>query len=69
MVVNAQGEPPGITKAIVREILGKFVSEMALFMGYFWIGRDEKKQGWHDHTASTYVIRAPGRRDRPARRR
>ena len=69
MVVNAQGEPPGITKAIVREILGKFVSEMAIFMGYLWIGRDDKKQGWHDHIASTHVVRAPGRRERPARRR
>ena len=65
MVVNARGKPPGITKAIIREILGKFVSEIALFMGYFWIGRDSRKQGWHDHAANTYVIRAPGRRGRP----
>ena len=28
-----------------------------------------QKQGWHDHIASTYVIRAPGRRGRPARLR
>ena len=65
MVVNEQGHPPGITKAIIREILGKFVSEMLLFMGYLFIGWDEKKQGWHDHAASTYVIRAPGRLGRP----
>ena len=69
MVVNKPGKPPGIKKAIIREIPGKFVSEIALFLGYLWIGRDDKKQGWHDHMASTYVIRAPGRRGRPAARR
>ena len=69
MVVNERGEPPGITKAIVREILGKFVSEIAIFMGYLWIGWDKNKRGWHDHIASTHVVRAPGRRERPARRR
>ena len=66
MVVNKRGKAPGIKKAIVREILGKFVSEIALFLGYLWVGRDDKKQGWHDHMASTCVIRAPGRRGRPA---
>ena len=66
MVVNKRGKAPGIKSAIIREILGKFVSEIALFLGYLWVGRDDKKQGWHDHMASTCVIRAPGRRGRPA---
>ena len=69
MVVYERDKPPGITKAIVREIFGKFVSEIPIFLGYLWIGRDDKKQGWHDHIASTCVIRAPGRRGRPARGR
>ena len=69
MVVYERDKPPGITKAIVREIFGKFVSEIPIFLGYLWIGRDDKKQGWHDHIASTHVVRAPGRRERPARRR
>ena len=67
MVVNAQGEPPGIRRAAFREIVGKFVSEIAIFLGYLWVGWDKKKRGWHDHIASTYVVRAPGRRERPAR--
>ena len=66
MVVNERGEPPGITKAIIRELLVKDVSEIAIFLPYLWIGRDKNKRGWHDHIASTYVIRAPGRRKRPA---
>ena len=32
-----------------------------------YVGWDEKKRGWHDHIASTHVVRAPGRRKRPAR--
>ena len=66
MVINERGEPPGITKAIVREILGKGVCEIAIFLGYVWVGWDKNKQGWHDHIAKTHVIRAPGRRGRPA---
>ena len=69
MVVYERDKPPGILRAAFREIPGKFVSEIAIFLGYLWIGRDDKKQGWHDHIASTCVIRAPGRRGRPARGR
>ena len=68
MVVNAQGEAPGIRRAAFREIVGKLVSEIAIFLGYLgylWIGWDRKKQGWHDHIANTCVVR----RERPARRR
>ena len=61
MVVNAQGEAPGIRRAAFREIVGKFVSEIVMLLGYLWIGWDSKKQGWHDHIASTHVVRAPGR--------
>ena len=68
MVVNAQGEVPGIRRAAFREIVGRLVSEIAIFLGYLWIGRDRKKRGWHDHIASTHVVRAPGRRERPAKR-
>ena len=66
IVVNERGEPPGITKAIIREILGKGLSEIAIFLPYLWIGLDKNKRGWHDHIAKTHVVRAPGRRGRPA---
>ena len=68
IVVNAQGEAPGIRRAAFREIVGKLASEIAIFLGYLWVGWDEKKRGWHDHIAKTYVVRAPGRRERPAKR-
>ena len=67
MVVNAQGEVPGIRRAAFREIVGKFVSEIAIFLGYVWAGWDQEKRGWHDHIAKTHVVRAPGRRGRPAK--
>lgn len=30
---------------------------LPLLMGFFWIGWDSKKQGWHDKLANTVVIR------------
>ena len=36
MVVNAQGEPPGIRRTAFREIVGKLVSEIVIFLGYLW---------------------------------
>ena len=65
MVVYERDKPPGILRAAFREILGKFVAQIGPFLGFHWIGWDDKKQGWHDHIASTCVIRAPGRRGRP----
>ena len=67
MVVNAQGKVPGIRRAAFREIVGKLVCEITIFLGYVWVGWDRKKRGWHDHIARTYVVRAPGRRERPAK--
>ena len=69
MVVYERDKPPGILRAAFREIFGKFVSYIVLCLGFLCIGWDEKKQGWHDDIASTCVIRAPGGRGRPARRR
>lgn len=56
-VVDAEGNVPGIGRAILREIIGKFVSGVALGLGYLWVGWDPKKRGWHDHIAGTYAIR------------
>jgi len=57
-VVNARGEVPGLGYAALREIIGKFISGIALGLGYLWIAWDPQKQGWHDKIASTYVIKA-----------
>ena len=56
-VVNAQGNIPGIGAVLLREIVGKFLSTIALGLGYLWVAWDKEKRGWHDHIAGTYVVR------------
>ena len=60
-VVDREGQVPGIGRALLREVVGKFVSGLVLYLGYIWVGWDANKRGWHDHIATTYVVRAPGR--------
>ena len=56
-VVDAQGNVPGLGRAALREIVGKLVSGLVILLGFFWIGWDRQKRGWHDHIARTYVVR------------
>ena len=56
-VLTREGEVPGIGRAILREVIGKFVSGIVLLLGYIWVAFDLNKQGWHDKIAGTYVIR------------
>jgi uncharacterized RDD family membrane protein YckC len=60
-VINARGAPPGLGIAALREIPGKILSSFVFCLGYFWIGWDGKKQGWHDKIAGTYVVRVSSR--------
>ena len=57
MVVRHDGKAPGLGYALLREVVGKFVSVIALFLGFLWIAWSREKQGWHDHMAGTRVIR------------
>jgi len=63
-VVNVDDEIPGLGRAALREIVGKFIFlfifVIALF-GFIFIATDSEKQGWHDKIAGTYVIRATKR--------
>lgn len=56
-VVNRDGNIPGFGAVLLREIVGKFLSGIALLLGYLWVGWDKEKRGWHDHIGGTYVIR------------
>lgn len=56
-VVDSQGNPPGIMRAILREVVGKLVSTVVIFLGFFWIIWDRRKRGWHDHISGTFVVR------------
>jgi uncharacterized RDD family membrane protein YckC len=57
-VVNAQGNIPGLGCAALREILGKLLSTIALYLGFIWIALDSNKQSWHDKIADTYVVKS-----------
>ena len=56
-VVNAQGNIPVLGHGALREVVGKIISTIPLRLGFFWIGWNERKQGWHDVLADTYVVR------------
>ena len=54
-VLTATGEPIGIGKAALREIIGRWVSGLVCYLGYlnaFW---DKHNQMWHDKIADCYV--------------
>ena len=61
-VVNAEGSIPGLGSAALREIPGKILSFIAIWLGFLWIIWDGQKQGWHDKIANTYVLKVESRR-------
>jgi len=56
-VVDAEGHKPDLKQVILREVIGKAISALALLMGYLWIIWDPKKRGWHDYIAGTFVVK------------
>ena len=55
-VVDLKGNYPNLPKSVLREIIGKWVSYI-FYLGFIWVAFDDKKQGWHDKIAGTYVIK------------
>jgi uncharacterized RDD family membrane protein YckC len=56
-IVDAEtGRPVTRRQAIIR-YLGYYVSLFGGFLGFFWVGWDRRKQGWHDKLAGTVVVR------------
>lgn len=44
-------------QVFLREVIGKLLSSLPIGLGYLWVGWNQRKQGWHDLLAKTYVIR------------
>lgn len=40
-------------------LIGYWVSAFVFYLGFIWILVDDKRQGWHDKMAGTYVIEVP----------
>ena len=58
VVVDSDGRTPG-PAAIPREMIGRFVSAIAVGIGFAWMVFDPKRQGWHDKIAGTFVVENP----------
>lgn len=55
-VVNAQGEAPGYGPAALREVLGKFLSSLPLYLGYLVAVFHPEKRALHDLIGGTWVV-------------
>ena len=51
------GQNLDLVSAILREVVGKFISALVLCLGYFWMLWDDKKQTWHDKIAKSVVVK------------
>jgi uncharacterized RDD family membrane protein YckC len=40
----------------IGRYFGYYLSSLPLGLGLFWVGWDERKQGWHDKLAGTVVV-------------
>jgi len=49
------GGPIGNGRAFIRYI-GRIVSGIPIYLGYFWMLWDQEKQTWHDKMATTVVV-------------
>jgi predicted Zn finger-like uncharacterized protein len=56
-VIRTSGRPVSYGRAVLREVLGKFLSGILLGIGYLMVAFDRQKQGLHDKIADTYVIK------------
>ena len=65
-VVGENGEKPSFLSILIRETVGRYLSQLVIFVGYIIAGLDDKKQGLHDKIADTFVIyTAPMKKEVP----
>ncbi|MGW8313084.1 MAG: RDD family protein [Desulfuromonadales bacterium] len=56
-VIRTDGSAVSYGRAVLREVIGKFISGILLGIGYLMVAFDSQKQGLHDKMADTYVIK------------
>lgn len=47
----------------ITRLVGSILAAVPIFVGFIWIAFDERKQGWHDKLAATYVVKIPKLQD------
>ena len=55
-IVDARTFAAPSTGRLVARYFAYIVSTLPLFIGFFWIGIDRRKQGFHDKIAGTVVV-------------
>ncbi|GAE87159.1 RDD family protein [Acetivibrio straminisolvens] len=55
-VVSANGEKLTFINVLYRETIGKYLSGIIIFIGYFMIAIDDQKRGLHDILCDTRVV-------------
>lgn len=55
-VVKKDGIPFTVMDAILRNVIGYWVSGIVLYIGYLWAFFDSESQAWHDKIAGTVVV-------------
>lgn len=56
-IVDAKNLGKPSTGQLIGRYFAYYVSIIPIFLGFFWIGFDKRKQGWHDKLAGTVVVR------------
>ena len=51
------GQNLSVVSAILREVVGRFLSGLVILLGYFWMIWDDKKQTWHDKFGKSVVVK------------
>lgn len=55
-VISSEDRKPTFFEVAYRESVGRFLSELIIFIGYLMIGPDSKKRALHDRLADTRVV-------------
>jgi len=53
-VVVSSGKSPGFFRAAIRTMA--YAISMVFMLGFIWIAIDNRRQGWHDKVAKTFVV-------------
>ena len=64
-ITQFDGSPVTWGGALLR-YCGYIISAVPLFLGFFWVGFDNRRQGFHDKIAETFVVRIPTGKEREA---
>ena len=56
-VIDVNRQKPTLKQIILREVIGKIIVFLVMFIGFIWVIWDPKKRGWHDYIGNTYVVK------------